>query len=92
MLFRSGYYDCEDLGNLRGMCERQERLDYKNPLNITFSSNFCQPADAGIIKSSIKIHKLIEQFRKETSLQFTMTVIMTFLVIILTVINLYLTL
>lgn len=90
----SCYYDCEELDNIRGICERKERLDYEPGLSLVslHPHNFCEPSDASIIKASINIHKEIKELKSETSVQFKLTAAMTILVIILTFANLYITL
>jgi hypothetical protein len=87
----SCYYDCLDLENIRGICEREKRLDYES---ILFPSiplhNFCEPADAGIIKASINIKKQLDEGSKQNSFHFKLTATMTVLVILLTIFNTYL--
>lgn len=84
----SGYYDCLDLENIRGICEKQERLNCNPGLySIPSLHNFCEPADAGIIKASINIKKQLDEGSKQNSFHFKLTAFMTVLVIILTIVN-----
>jgi hypothetical protein len=86
----SSYYDCLDLGNIRGICEKQERLDYEHGLLSPKLYNFCEPADAGIIKASINIKKQLDEGSKQNAFHFKLTAAMTVLVILLTIFNTYL--
>jgi len=59
-----GYYDCERLGNLRIACESREPVVKSGPfdlLHIQLRPN-CSPAEVSIIKSSLKLLDLLEQF------------------------------
>lgn len=86
----TSYYDCRELGNLRKICERMERLDYESNNYIAPQrKNFCEPANAGIIKASINIKKQLDESSKQNSYHFKLTVVMTVLVILLTVLNTY---
>ena len=51
--------------------------------------NFCEPANASIIKATINIHKELKQSARENRFNFWLTTAMTVLVIILTLVNLY---
>lgn len=94
----SSYYDCLKINNLRPMCTEEQRLDYE-PESFSLLSNFktmnfCKPADAGIIKVSLNIHKQLEESAKQIEesakhnlSHFKITACMTVLVIILTIIN-----
>lgn len=96
----ASYYDCLKINNLRQMCTKENRLDYE-PASFGYLPNmsminFCKPADAGIIKASLNIHKQLEESSKqieESSIQnsrhFNITAIMTVLVIVLTILNTY---
>ncbi|MBP1908254.1 hypothetical protein [Methanolobus bombayensis] len=87
----SCYYDCLDLENIRGICEREERLDYESNLFPSLPlHNFCEPADAGIIKASINIKKQLDEGSKQNSDHFKITAVMTILVILLTIANIFL--
>jgi hypothetical protein len=81
------YYDCEELDNLRRLCEKKEQVDqiedaylYNYPLLI--GVNFCEPADAGLIKSAVLLHR-------ESKKQFIRNSIFTGIIIILTLLNLW---
>lgn len=52
--------------------------------------NFCEPADAGIIKASINIKKQLDEGSKQNNFHFKLTAFMIILVIILTIMNTYL--
>ena len=87
----SCYYDCKELNNLRYMCEKEKILNYEPGAffcNIQ-PKNFCEPANASIIKASINIHKEVKNLKKETTFQFKLTAAMTILVIILTLANIW---
>lgn len=88
----STFYDCHELGNSRKICERIERLDYEPANNYIapMRVNFCEPANAGIIKASVIIKKQLDESSKQNSIHFILTAAMTFLVIILTMFNIYL--
>lgn len=80
----SSYYDCLQIDNLRQMCTKEERLDYEPPLigylsNLSLT-NFCEPADAGIIKASLNIHKQLEESSSQNKWHFKLTATMTILV------------
>lgn len=96
----ASYYDCLKINNLRLMCTEENRLDYEPASSIYLPNikmvNFCKPADAGIIKASLNIHKQleesskqIEESSKQNSYHFKITALMTILVIILTILNTY---
>ena len=91
----SSYYDCLQIYNIRKMCEQQEQLNVeKSPLTLlacNFPKNFCEPANAGLVKSSVKLFRLIEQAEKSNNFKFWLTTILTVLVVFLTILNIYLT-
>jgi len=64
-----GYYDCERLGNLRIACESREPVVKSGPfdlLHIQLRPN-CSPAEVSIIKSSLKLLDLLEQFERNST-------------------------
>jgi len=64
-----GYYDCERLDNLRGMCENKEEVGVSYPFGLrpTALIRQCEPAQVGIIKSSLKLLDLMDDFDKKST-------------------------
>jgi hypothetical protein len=67
-----GYYDCQRLDNIRRMCEDKEELtSQKRGLflmpNISPLNRRCEPAQVGIIKSSLALLDLFESYKSESS-------------------------
>ncbi len=85
----TAYYKCREIDNLRNMCEKNKSLNKSDLFNDYVSSNFCDPAQAGIVLSTYKINEILKKFSKESTKQFWITVAMTILVIILTAFNTY---
>lgn len=65
----STYFECEEIGNLRRMCERTENKSHKN-LSVTLSKNFCDPAQAGIILATHKLKDVLTDFSGQTEKQY----------------------
>lgn len=64
-----GYYECERLDNLRGICENKEEVGVSHPFGINLSglNRQCEPAQVGIIKSSLKLLDLMDEFDKKST-------------------------
>ena len=86
----SSYYDCLEIGNLRMMCEQAKDMypitnpNYFSPI---IAGSFCEPANAGLVKSSVNLHKQARKTAKYINIQFIITCILTILIILLTIIN-----
>jgi len=65
----SAYYKCEEIGNLRGICETVENKTYQSIIPL-ISVNHCQPAQAGTILSTHKLTHVLEEFSKQTEKQY----------------------
>ena len=65
----SAYFECRDIGNLRRMCERVNNKSYRDLAFISLS-NFCEPAQAGVILATHKITHVLEDFSKQTEEQY----------------------
>lgn len=65
----SAYFECEEINNLRGKCERVENKSYRETIG-TFMYNFCEPAQAGIILSTHKMTGVLKDFSKQTEKQY----------------------
>lgn len=65
----SAYFECEEIENLRGKCERIENKSYRD-LSTFSMSNFCEPAQAGIILATHKLTGALKDFSKQTGEQY----------------------
>lgn len=65
----TAYHKCEQLGNLRGMCESVENKTYQSIIPL-ISRNHCQPAQAGTILSTHKLTEVLKDFSKQTEQQY----------------------
>jgi hypothetical protein len=65
----TAYHKCEELGNLRGMCETAENKSYQSIIPL-ISRNYCEPAQAGIILSTHKLTEVLKNFSKQTEEQY----------------------
>ncbi len=65
----SAYFECEEIGNLRGKCERIENKSYKE-LSTSLLYNFCESAQAGIILSTHKLIEVLKDFSSQTEQQY----------------------
>lgn len=65
----TAYHKCEELGNLRGMCETVENKTYR-PIMPLISRNHCEPAQAGTILSTHKLTEVLKGFSKQTEQQY----------------------
>lgn len=88
----SCYYDCKKIDNLRRMCEKEESVQKNtNPLfpDLThlIHKPFCDPANAGIIKASLKLKEQAEKASRISNIQFTLNIIFTVIIIFLTIGN-----
>lgn len=101
----SCYTDCEKIGNLRKKCEKVKKVG-KSPGLFDFSINpinWCDPGDAGIIRASVRLYELFDNYDKsstklnENMLKYTKNMHhltwfilgFTIISIILTILNLY---
>lgn len=65
----SAYFECKEIDNLRGKCERVQNKSYRDI--STFSIiNFCEPAQAGIILSTHKLTGVLKDISKQTEQQY----------------------
>ena len=65
----SAFFECKEIDNLRGKCERVQNKSYRDI--STFSIiNFCEPAQAGIILSTHKLTGVLKDFSKQTEQQY----------------------
>lgn len=65
----SAFFECKEIDNLRGKCERIQNKSYRDI--STFSMlNFCEPAQAGIILSTHKLTGVLKDFSKQTEQQY----------------------
>lgn len=65
----SAFFECKEIDNLRGKCERVQNKSYRDI--STFSMiNFCEPAQAGIILSTLKLTGVLKDFSKQTEQQY----------------------
>jgi hypothetical protein len=82
------YYECLEIDNLRRMCQRSEDI---TPVDTPFINltprSFCDPANAGLVKSAILLHKQAKKTARETNFQFKITLVLTVLIVLLTVMN-----
>jgi len=64
-----GYYDCERLDNLRVACESREPVVKSGPFDLPHTQlrPNCSPAEVGMIKSSLKLLDLFEQFERSST-------------------------
>lgn len=65
----SAYFECEEIENLRGKCERIENKSYRD-LSTFPMVNFCEPAQAGIILATHKLTGVLKDFSKQTEKQY----------------------
>jgi len=65
----TAYHKCEEIGNLRGMCETVENKTYRSIIPI-ISRNHCEPAQAGTILSTHKLTEVLKDFSKQTEQQY----------------------
>ena len=65
----TAYYKCEEIGNLRGICETVENKTYQSIMPL-ISVNHCQPAQAGTILSTHKLTEVLQNFSKQTEEQY----------------------
>lgn len=65
----SAYFKCEEIGNLRNMCETVENKTYQSIFSIS-TYNHCEPAQAGVILSTHKLTDTLVDFSKQTEEQF----------------------
>ena len=63
------YYKCEEIGNLRGICELVENKTYQSIFKLN-AVNHCQPAQAGTILSTHKLTETLTNFSKQTEQQY----------------------
>lgn len=83
------YYECEKLGNLRNMCDKEELVNGRSyPLipNIN-PTTWCEPAQGGIIKSNIKLIDSLKKFDKTSKRANRVMMILTGVIVFLTVVN-----
>lgn len=64
----TAYYKCEEIGNLRGICELVENKTYQAIFKLN-AVNHCQPAQAGTILSTHKLTETLRDFSKQTEEQ-----------------------
>lgn len=90
------YYDCKEIDNLRQMCEKTKIINEDSKerdagqLFYTLPEEpFCDPANAGIIKASLKLKKQSENAMRNSNIQFALTVSLTLVIIGLTVLNIW---
>lgn len=64
----SCYDDCKKIDNIRRMCEKKEEVD-KSPDFGSFplSINWCNPAEGGIIRASVKLYELFDNYDKSST-------------------------
>lgn len=88
----ASYYDCQKLDNLRGLCEKSESIEDNSSYLFPIISpiNFCKPAEAGIIKSTIKLYEQAEKSSKQMNIQFIITLFLTVVIVLLTIFNIVL--
>lgn len=65
----AAYYKCEEIGNLRGICELVENKTYQSIFKLN-AVNHCQPAQAGTILSTHKLTETLTNFSKQTEQQY----------------------
>ena len=65
----TAYHKCEEIGNLRGICETVENKTYRSIMPI-ISRNHCEPAQAGTILSTHKLTEVLKDFSKQTEQQY----------------------
>lgn len=65
----TAYHKCEELGNLRGICESVENKTYQSIIPL-ISKNYCEPAQAGTILSTHKLKEVLKDFSKQTEQQY----------------------
>lgn len=65
----TAYYKCEEIGNLRGICELVENKTYQSIFKLN-AVNHCQPAQAGTILSTHKLTETLTDFSKQTEQQY----------------------
>lgn len=83
----AAYFGCKKVNNLRGKCFKTYNLTEAGSMGVLYPTNFCEPAEAGIIMSSDSINQTLEKFSEESKKQYKTTRCMTVLVIFLSVIN-----
>lgn len=66
----SAYFECKEIDNLRRKCERAENKSYREISPSLIMSNFCEPAQAGIILSTHKLTRVLKDFSKQTEQQY----------------------
>lgn len=65
----SAYFECKEIGNLRRMCERTSNKSYRDIMALSLT-NYCEPAQAGIILSTHKLMKVLGDFSKQAEIQY----------------------
>lgn len=65
----SAYFECRDIGNLRRMCERVSNKSYRD-ISLISLTNFCEPAQAGIILATHKISHVLKDFSEQAEEQY----------------------
>lgn len=66
----NAYYKCQEIGNLRGICELVENKTYQSIFKLN-AINHCQPAQAGTILSTHKLMEVLKDFSNQTEEQHT---------------------
>lgn len=64
----SAFFECKEIDNLRGKCERVQNKSYRD-ISTFAMTNFCEPAQAGIILSTHKLTGVLKDFSKQTEEQ-----------------------
>lgn len=69
----TAYYKCEELNNIRGICENVENKTDQSITSI-ISSNHCEPAQAGSILATYKLTEVLTEFSKQTEQQYLLNI------------------
>ena len=83
------YLECLEIDNLRNLCEKVKiiREDSGNLVIPILDTPFCNPASAGLIKSSLLLQKQAKDSSNAAFIQFAVTLLLSLIMLGLTYVN-----